>query len=119
MVSDLDTDGSGAIDKSEITDNAAEDDLTEATQAICGKLFLELWSSDTDNGFPMPMGCYYKQYGSGSTKTRELFIVFDAKNGLRPDKDYQIVVNGKFSSSAVRGGHYLEIFTMDDVTVNP
>ena len=67
----------------------------------------------------MPRGCYYQKYGVGAKQKRELFIVFDAKNGLRPNKDYQIVVNGRFSATAINQGEYLEIFTMDDIDINP
>ncbi|CAD7959916.1 unnamed protein product [Amoebophrya sp. A25] len=121
------------FDASPIADNALEDDMHEATQAVCGKLFIELWSNDVENGFPMPKGCYYKRYAiSGTRSTRELFIYFDAKNGLRPATDYMLVMNGELrcdesqaagactdTYAAQKGGEYLEIFTMDDVSINP
>ncbi len=100
---------------SQIADNTAEDDMVEAKQFICGRLFKELWSDDIDNGFPMPKGCYYKKYGN----KRELFVLFEAKNGLRPGKNYQVVMHGAVKDGAVVNGKYLEIFAMDDVSINP
>ena len=50
-------------DGSLIEENQGEDELLEARQYICGKLFREVWSSDELNGFPMPRGCYYRTYG--------------------------------------------------------
>eukprot|EP00913_Durusdinium_trenchii_P025799 g24213.t1 len=32
--------------------------MENATQTICGKLFMEMWTND-DSGFPFPRGCYY------------------------------------------------------------
>jgi hypothetical protein len=67
-----------------------EDELLEAKQYICGRLFREVWSDDIENGFPLPRGCYYKKYGN----TREVFLLFEPRNGLRPGKNYQVVLNG-------------------------
>lgn len=79
------------------------DDLgsAEATQVVCGELFLEMWSNH-DEGFPMPRGCYYSQkymdgdvvaqQAAGTTTSndntpgaryREFFVVWEAKQGLR------------------------------------
>ena len=38
------------IDMTPITENPAEDDRSEATQAVCGKLYRELWSDDVSYG---------------------------------------------------------------------
>ena len=100
---------------SNIENNASEDELSEAKQFICGRLFKELWSGDAQNGFPLPKGCYYRKYGD----MRELFILFAERNGLRPGQEYQIVMHGAVYGDAKSGGKYLEIFTMDDVSVNP
>ncbi|CAL1154076.1 unnamed protein product, partial [Cladocopium goreaui] len=78
------------VDGAAIEENQGEDELNEARQYICGKLFREVWSSDELNGFPMPRGCYYKTYG----QTQELNILFDRKNGLAPGKYYQVVLSG-------------------------
>eukprot|EP00435_Cladocopium_sp_Y103_P009295 s1472_g2.t1 len=102
-----------------------EDDFGEASQAICGKLFLELWSADMERGFPMPKGCYYKGYPTGNR--REVFVVFEGKNGLRKDTTYQMVFNGivrednepPIPNVVVANAQLLEIFPMDDVTSRP
>jgi hypothetical protein len=75
---------------STIEEASSEDEITEAQQYICGRLFREVWSDDIDNGFPLPRGCYYKKYGN----TREIYILFEPRNGLRPGKNYQVVMNG-------------------------
>jgi hypothetical protein len=59
---------------------ATDDDVSEASQVICGKLFLELWSADQERGFPLPKGCYYKGYPTGNR--REIFILFEGKSGF-------------------------------------
>jgi hypothetical protein len=59
-----------------------EQEIGKATQAACGKLFHELWSTDDAGGFPMPNGCYFRIFN----QARELFIVFDKKNALRATK---------------------------------
>merc|ERR1719478_435426 len=69
-----------------------EDEQEEGSQAICGKLFLEVWSDDMSNGFPLPRGCWYKTF-SGSNR-RELFLIFEKKSGLRKNTIYQMVFNG-------------------------
>eukprot|EP00929_Paragymnodinium_shiwhaense_P030623 TRINITY_DN1731_c0_g2_i1.p1 TRINITY_DN1731_c0_g2~~TRINITY_DN1731_c0_g2_i1.p1 ORF type:complete len:3304 (+),score=505.88 TRINITY_DN1731_c0_g2_i1:116-10027(+) len=95
--------------------NGGEDEIDEARQYVCGKLFKEAWSDDEEFGFPMPRGCYYKVYG----QTKELAMVFDAKNGLNSGKNYQLVVTGKPYDGAVMNGEYVQIFTMDDITIKP
>lgn len=104
---------------------STEDDFPEASQAICGRLFLELWSADMERGFPMPKGCYYKGYAAGNR--REVFVVFEGKNGLRKDTTYQMVFNGivredneaPIPNVVIPNAELLEIFPMDDVTSRP
>jgi len=98
-----------------IEDNQGEDELNEARQYICGKLFREVWSSDEELGFPMPRGCYYRTYG----QTQELNMLFDRKNGLSPGKYYQVVLMGVAMDEAIRDGEYVHIFTTDDVDLHP
>ena len=43
--------------------NSGEDELREAAQYICGKLFKEMWSTDKKNGFPLPKGCFFTTVG--------------------------------------------------------
>ncbi|CAJ1440618.1 unnamed protein product, partial [Effrenium voratum] len=102
-------------DGATIEENQGEDELVEARQYICGKLFREVWSSDDQLGFPMPRGCYYRTYG----QTQELNVLFDRKNGLAPGKYYQVVLSGVAMDEAMRNGEYVHIFTTDDVDVNP
>jgi len=103
------------VDDSKIENNAGEDELQEAKQYICGKLFKELWSSDKELGFPMPRGCYHQSYGI----QREFTMLFERKNGLRAGMDYQMVVNGIASDEAKANGEYISIFTMDDTESKP
>jgi hypothetical protein len=103
----------------------AEDEMEEATQAVCGKLFMEVWSSDMSNGFPLPKGCWYQSY-PGSNR-RELFLIFEAKSGLKKDTIYQLVFNAKVlekrgvigATKVYKGGYYMQVFPMDDVTARP
>lgn len=99
-----------------INENTSEDDVKEAKQAICGKLFKELWSDDVTNGFPLPRGCYYRVYKTGNARV-ELYLVFEPKNGLAPGTNYQIVMNGIATKIAKPGERYVQIFTMDDIEV--
>eukprot|EP00930_Biecheleria_cincta_P038971 TRINITY_DN26793_c0_g1_i2.p1 TRINITY_DN26793_c0_g1~~TRINITY_DN26793_c0_g1_i2.p1 ORF type:complete len:2370 (+),score=328.03 TRINITY_DN26793_c0_g1_i2:2584-9693(+) len=102
-------------DGATIESNAGEDQIGEARQYVCGKLFKELWSSNTDAGFPMPRGCYYRTYGN----TQELNLLFDKKNGLSPSQHYQMVMNGVAMDEATRDGEYAHIFTTDDADLKP
>jgi len=103
------------VDDAYIENNAGEDEIGEARQYICGKLFKEVWSNDEELGFPMPKGCYYRSYGM----TRELNILFERKGGLRAGFDYHIVLQGMALEEANGGGEYAQIFTMDDVDLKP
>jgi len=102
-----------------------EDDTWEASQVICGKLFSELWSADMERGFPMPKGCYYKGFTGGNR--REIFMLFEPKSGLRTNTMYQLVFNGIVRENndpptpdeVVKGGQFMELFPMDDVTSRP
>lgn len=95
--------------------NSGEDEVQEAKQYICGKIFRELWGSDPDIGFPMPRGCYYTVYGVA----QELNMVFDAKNGLKAGQDYQMVMTGVAMDGATADKKYAEIYTMDDILLKP
>lgn len=107
-------------------DVPAEDEVEEASQAICGKLFIEMWSNDMSRGFPFPKGCYYKTFAD--KKYRELFMLFEAKSGLRKNTVYQFVFNGSVLEETPagatqpqvdKGSEYLELYPMDDVTNRP
>lgn len=103
------------VDGSSIETNEGEDEVIDARQYICGKIFSEVWSNDKERGFPMPKGCYYRVYGM----TKQLNVVFDRKNGLAPGSEYQMVVMGRALSEAVADGEYVELFTMSDIDLTP
>jgi hypothetical protein len=106
----------------DIESSANEDEVVEATQYICGKLFKELWSSDPDNGFPMPKGCYHRSYGfrkGEDVGKRELYLVFETWSGLKAGHEYQIVLNGVAKPLAQTGGVYVHTFLMDDIHLKP
>eukprot|EP00439_Symbiodinium_sp_Y106_P026577 s1092_g3.t1 len=52
--------------------------FANSSLAVCGQLFLELWSDDS-KGFPLPQGCYFT---SAQGTERELNIIFAPLNGL-------------------------------------
>jgi len=86
-------------------------------QMICGRLFVELWSSDPE-GFPMPAGCYYgKKYKDNEERNivqnffREFFLEFPAGSGLRQNTDYQIVMNTQVQNIA-KGDVLVDLYTM-------
>lgn len=91
----------GEIDSAMLLEDFEELSSAEATQAVCGRLFSEMWVNH-DEGFPMPRGCYYGQkymdadvvaeQSAGATTSiddtpgaryREIFIVFESRQGLR------------------------------------
>lgn len=73
-------------------DSEYENELHEASQTTCGKLFLEMWSDDPYGGFPLPKGCYFR--GLPGRKMREIVLVFEPRNGLRGGQKYQLVMHG-------------------------
>lgn len=112
------------VDGTELVPNDDEDEVGEASQAICGRLMLESWSDDMTNGFPMPKGCYYRVIQQSDKVVPEVGIVFEEKNGLRQGYNYQIVMMGiakhKFRAfDPLAEGSYLQIYSMDDVDRNP
>ena len=62
------------------------------SQAVCGSLFLEMWTNDAA-GFPLPRGCYYGPLytdapqigGQPEASYREYFIEFDPKHALKEE----------------------------------
>eukprot|EP00398_MALV-I-01_sp_L67-1_P000018 gene18-57_t len=101
-------------DKSALEENALENSFMVANQAICGKLFTEVWSSDVSRGFPTPKGCYHAQSGTA----REIYIVFNYKNGLAPDTSYQLVMMGEYKSNTVTDPQ-VQVFVQADVVTEP
>ncbi|CAJ1392081.1 unnamed protein product [Effrenium voratum] len=62
----------------------------DMSQAVCGSLFLEMWTNDV-SGFPLPKGCYYGPLytdfkdpnGQEQPSYREYFIEFEPRHSLR------------------------------------
>jgi hypothetical protein len=107
-------------DESEMPLIYEEGDKDNVKQSSCGKLFLELWSDDSERGFPLPKGCYFSSYASGNGYTRKLTLLFEGKSGLNRDTNYQIVFNAAvLDQSVVQGTVVMELFTMDDVVNKP
>jgi hypothetical protein len=111
-------------DGTELTTDDTEDEVNEATQSVCGRLFLETWSDDMTNGFPMPKGCYYRVIDQTQGRVPEIGVVFEKKNGLRQGYNYQIVMMGIAKhllrqNDPLAENPYLEIYSMDDVDLNP
>mmetsp|Transcript_863 Transcript_863/g.1807 ORF Transcript_863/g.1807 Transcript_863/m.1807 type:complete len:3591 (+) Transcript_863:462-11234(+) len=100
-----------------------------ARQSVCGQLFVELWSTDSE-GFPFPKGCYYsgkytdKEEGGGETTWREFTIIFEKSSGIKHichDASgaaiacvYQMVLYGMSRPSLVAGGNYVDLYTKCD-----
>eukprot|EP00746_Dinoflagellata_sp_MGD_P007253 gnl/MRDRNA2_/MRDRNA2_114325_c0_seq1.p1 gnl/MRDRNA2_/MRDRNA2_114325_c0~~gnl/MRDRNA2_/MRDRNA2_114325_c0_seq1.p1 ORF type:complete len:3111 (-),score=557.15 gnl/MRDRNA2_/MRDRNA2_114325_c0_seq1:74-8965(-) len=104
----------------------------DATQALCGYLFQEMWASD-DAGFPLPEGCYYgKRYAQTSNSVttfwRELFVLFPKQAGLKHrcnqggnkvNCEYQIVFNAEVTSKVKKGNALLNVYTACLDCANP
>lgn len=101
----------------------AEGDKDNSKQSSCGKLFLELWSDDSERGFPLPKGCYFESYasGTGTGYERKITMLFEGMSGLNKDSTYMVVFNAAViaDSGVVEGDAVMEIFTMDDVINKP
>jgi len=73
-----------------------------ARQYLCGRLFSELWSEDAE-GFPVPTGCYFSKrwrdyavtLGNSNPFYQEVTLVFNAKNGLKANTKYMMVMNAR------------------------
>lgn len=98
-----------------IKPDTSADELREAKQFICGSIFKEMWSSEPTLGFPMPKGCHHRAFGI----KREISIVFDRKNGLSADTDYQLVLYGITQETAKQNSIYAEFVVMDDTVYKP
>eukprot|EP00930_Biecheleria_cincta_P035419 TRINITY_DN24361_c0_g2_i1.p1 TRINITY_DN24361_c0_g2~~TRINITY_DN24361_c0_g2_i1.p1 ORF type:complete len:3364 (+),score=509.29 TRINITY_DN24361_c0_g2_i1:80-10171(+) len=95
---------------------------SEADQAFCGRLFLELWSEDED-GFPMPDGCYYSEDTTNPDKrVKQLHIIFTERNHLKKNTKYMVVTNMNILKELDKdfpGEGAIWIWSMDDVYNNP
>eukprot|EP00930_Biecheleria_cincta_P034426 TRINITY_DN23798_c0_g1_i1.p1 TRINITY_DN23798_c0_g1~~TRINITY_DN23798_c0_g1_i1.p1 ORF type:complete len:3571 (-),score=339.86 TRINITY_DN23798_c0_g1_i1:50-9406(-) len=102
------------------------DQMHEASQSVCGRIFLELYS-DHEFGFPVPKGCYVEmnRYGSKG-RIQAIYMLFEPKNGLRQLTTYHIVLNAKLGAVVREMDDYslyeeglIELATLDDVRVKP
>ena len=100
-----------------------------ATQAFCGKLFLELWSP-AESGFPVPKACYITldqsltalcktqekcDHANGEADIWEFTMIFSRGNGLQKNMPYEVVVNAQMSKSFTENEqNYLEVWCMGD-----
>lgn len=101
------------INATALQDTRAHNGLNREDQVVCGWLFKELWSSHV-HGFPVPKGCWYLH------RDRSYAIVFDPKNGLAGDTEYQIVMNVAQGEPPADPSYWerrpiARLFSMDDV----
>jgi hypothetical protein len=99
--------------------------VEDRSQTNCGEYILELWSDDP-NGFPHPDGCFLRVDETDTTDNGkdlfELYIIFSPSNGLRGEKNYQVVMNalpGPLLSEEEPGNGAVHIWSMEDVYTNP
>lgn len=71
-------------------------DRRDATQALCGLLFQELWS-DAESGFPQPSGCFYHLDSS----LNEVGMVFPRTAVFQASARYEVVIQTTLSNSFV------------------
>jgi hypothetical protein len=92
-----------------------ENEQGKASQAACGKLFHELWSTNPLTGFPMPKGCYYRLYG----QSRELCILFEKKNPMMEQRTYQVVLTATAKAGIDTTNPTVEVISMEDIVLKP
>jgi hypothetical protein len=114
----------------DLRENEDWNERSEATQAVCGQIFLELWSQDTE-GFPQPLGCYYKEDTVNPDVTlREMIIVFSPMNHLKKQTKYMIVMNADIAKTGNGPLAYtitedypsqgaIFVWSMDDINEDP
>ena len=88
------------------------------SQDVCGRVFLELWSSKQGTGFPFPRGCWVDLFAINDTVTgSEIHVTFNAGNGLARNTDYQLVVNVMMNSSLISacGGSSCDLLKLQTV----
>eukprot|EP00927_Polykrikos_kofoidii_P054149 TRINITY_DN48622_c0_g1_i1.p1 TRINITY_DN48622_c0_g1~~TRINITY_DN48622_c0_g1_i1.p1 ORF type:complete len:3075 (+),score=329.05 TRINITY_DN48622_c0_g1_i1:114-9338(+) len=86
-----------------------------SVQASCGMIFHELWVASGDEGFPMPRECRYHRVGHSV----ELVVSFEARNGLRPSSEYQLVVTATAREPLATDTEMVQIRSMSDVIRRP
>eukprot|EP00913_Durusdinium_trenchii_P003230 g2987.t2 len=101
------------------------DQMHEASQSVCGRLFLEL-HTDLEQGFPVPVGCYVdtNRYGSEG-RVIAIYLLFEALNGLQAQTSYTIVMNAKLQIPMSLAEYdaleekLIEVVTLDDIKLKP
>lgn len=101
------------------------DQLHEASQAVCGKIFVELWS-DHEMGFPVPLGCYVdSNYYGAQGQMQALYMLFNPLNGFAPSTNYKIVMNMQFKHAMSLADYdaldlpLIEVASLDDIVIKP
>ncbi|CAJ1372945.1 unnamed protein product [Effrenium voratum] len=84
-----------------------------AEQALCGRLFKEMWSDDPD-GFPMPQGCYLQRPTNASWAVG---LVFSSAK-LKAHTSYQLVLRGKVGEAEL-GQEVARAMVMGDILLQP
>eukprot|EP00931_Biecheleriopsis_adriatica_P048501 TRINITY_DN28018_c0_g1_i1.p1 TRINITY_DN28018_c0_g1~~TRINITY_DN28018_c0_g1_i1.p1 ORF type:complete len:3899 (-),score=525.31 TRINITY_DN28018_c0_g1_i1:23-11719(-) len=101
------------------------DQMHEASQSVCGRVFLELYS-EFEFGFPVPIGCYVdtNRYGSEG-RIIAIYMLFEPLNGLKASTKYSIVMNAQnmvpmemWEYDALEDG-LIELATLDDIKIKP
>eukprot|EP00922_Rhytidocystis_sp_ex-Travisia-forbesii_P001362 GHVS01001886.1.p1 GENE.GHVS01001886.1~~GHVS01001886.1.p1 ORF type:complete len:3294 (-),score=516.66 GHVS01001886.1:347-10228(-) len=98
-----------------VTDTAYDSEV-EGAQKYCSKMFFETFSA---NGFPLPEKCWYQTNAGGTTV--DVYMQFSKGNGLKPNTEYQLVMNTMFTSSAANvldSDAKVEMWILDDPTVH-
>ncbi|CEM10746.1 unnamed protein product [Vitrella brassicaformis CCMP3155] len=99
-----------------ISTGATLTSYTTESQAVCGKMFYELWSSDA-HGFPMPWKCWV-EVGTTSGVT-DVYMHFSKYAGLKAGAKYWIVMKAglvKAASQVANSDIKVEISTLSDPT---
>jgi len=108
-----------------VTNMTYADQMHEASQSVCGRLFLELYT-DLESGFPVPIGCYVdtNRYGSEG-RVIAIYVLFEALNGLKAQTSYTIVMKAKLmhpmslENYAALEESLIEVVTLDDIKLKP
>jgi len=107
---------------SKIGVNVDYDEVSEASQAICGRIFMELWSEDP-MGFPQPDGCWIDEDNANVDQPLlQLNILFGQRNHLKKLTKYIIVINAQVMPELEADfppDGLVYIWSMDDAHTRP
>jgi hypothetical protein len=108
-------------DGSGINEDGSADELHEAHQGVCGRFFLEMWTN-APRGFPQPKGCYFsKDKTNPNQQLWEFYIVFNERNHLVAQAEYQIVMNGQATDQLgpdIPSDGAVHVWSLDDTVKN-